>query len=215
MLGHAPRNAVSWQLLRSLSSLQGRSTADSQRKVFAMMAASRGKQLTLLRPMVVHAAHPAKLRQLEQEANLRHKDSKKQAEYLRALTTQDPDAVVRRVESMKYAAGDAVLVEYAKALVLSRQGKADRKGEEQSRKEERERGQEEEEEQQYQQQSMRQSSAGSGVGAGGGGMGLSLGGNRGKTEPVVVTVAESTFRHQVRKESKCIPPGRVFLACAL
>jgi hypothetical protein len=211
-LGHAPRNAVSRQLLRSLTSLQGRSSADSQRKV-ALMAASRGKQLTLLRPLM-HAAHPAKLRQLEHEANLRHKDSKKQAEYLRALASQDPDAVVRRVESMKYAAGDAVLVEYAKALVLSRQGKADRKSEEQSRRDERERGQEEEEQQQHQQQSMRQSSAGSGVGAGGGGMGLSLGGNKGKTEPVVVTVAESTFRHQVRRESKCSPLDVCLLACA-
>lgn len=195
IMGCSPQNAISRQLLRSLSSLQSRSPAGAPSNKLAskLFAAARGTQLLFVRPLAMNAVQPARLRQLESEANLRPRDGKKQAEYIKALGMVDPEAAVRRVESMKYASGDAVLVEYAKAIVISRQGKADVKKAEDEKREQHHQEDEEAE-------AMRHGATAQNVaGAGAAGVGLALPGGRGKTDPVVVTIAESTFRHQVER----------------
>lgn len=59
------------------------------------------------------------MKRLLDEANNRAHDPEIQAVYLRALGKLKPDEVVRRVELGKYAAGDNVIREYVKALVIT------------------------------------------------------------------------------------------------
>ncbi|XP_031562149.1 ATP-dependent zinc metalloprotease FTSH 4, mitochondrial-like [Actinia tenebrosa] len=56
---------------------------------------------------------------LEERANYEEDNPKAQADYLRAMVTEDPQYVIRRYESGRYAIDESVKREYLKALVLA------------------------------------------------------------------------------------------------
>ncbi|XP_032222927.1 ATP-dependent zinc metalloprotease FTSH 4, mitochondrial isoform X2 [Nematostella vectensis] len=68
----------------------------------------------------IHSAASVKrLQMLEERANSEEDNPKAQAEYLRVMVSEDPDYVIRRYESGRYASDESVRKEYLKALVLA------------------------------------------------------------------------------------------------
>ncbi|KAJ7390048.1 hypothetical protein OS493_027573 [Desmophyllum pertusum] len=67
----------------------------------------------------LHSVSVRRIQQLEDRANAEEHNPKVQAEYLQALVHEDPNYVVKRYESRKYAIDESVTNEYLKALVLT------------------------------------------------------------------------------------------------
>lgn len=66
-----------------------------------------------------HSVSLRRIQQLEEKANAEDNNPKAQAEYLKALVQEDPNYVIQRYESGKYAVDDSVTKEYLLALVLT------------------------------------------------------------------------------------------------
>ncbi|KAK2570385.1 ATP-dependent zinc metalloprotease FTSH 4 [Acropora cervicornis] len=66
-----------------------------------------------------HSVPLRKIQQLEERANAEENNPRAQAEYLKALVQEDPNYVIQRYESGKYAVDDSVTKEYLMALVLA------------------------------------------------------------------------------------------------
>lgn len=67
----------------------------------------------------MHSHSLRRIQQLEERANAEEHNPRAQSEYLRALVQEDPNYVVRRYESGKYAIDQSVTNEYLKALVMT------------------------------------------------------------------------------------------------
>lgn len=66
-----------------------------------------------------HSVSVKRIQQLEEKANAQEHNPRAQAEYLKALVTEDPNYVIKRYESGRYAVDDSVTKEYVKALILT------------------------------------------------------------------------------------------------
>lgn len=66
-----------------------------------------------------HSISLRRIQQLEEKANAEENNPRAQAEYLKALVQEDPNYVIQRYESGKYAVDDSVTKEYLLALVLA------------------------------------------------------------------------------------------------
>jgi hypothetical protein len=150
-----------------------------------------------------------KLRVLKQEAELSPRDARKQADFLRALNETDPQAVVKRVESRKYGSSDGVLQEYAKALVsvMSRNG-AENPGDGRHTFQQQQQRQQQQDQQDQHYQGQGQEMGGNRHGASGD---LAMALHRGKKEPVVVAMTESSFKNQVWSTIRMLAVAYVLL----
>jgi len=141
------------------------------------------------------SASANRLRVLRHDADMSPKDARKQADFLRALNETEPHAVVKRVETRKYASNDSVLQEYAKALVsvMSKTGDGQLGDGRQTFQQQRQQ-QQQQDQQDQQFYGQNQDMAGHRQ-APPSDVAMAL--NRGRKEPIVVAMTESSFKNQV------------------